>query len=181
MLVKQLIARLRRGLLLDPYWRRIMADVRRRGWGSASTSDDAGTKGWTYTVGFDETLNHPEIIVCGYSRAYVQRVLAAVYGAVKHGDLVIKDGLKWEIAGVGQFVWREVAPQYLGDDHILMARYRRWERTGSPAGVRAFQLVLPDYDGLYPWESGFDEVFGAAAPQLWDPALNTKVAANGGV
>ena len=177
--MKRLVQRMRRGVILRPDWLRVRGDVRRRGWASLPLCNDAETQFWTYTIGFDETLDHPEIVISGHSPRLTDEVLGRVCDAVKNGELAVEDGLRWEPCGYGPYVWRKVNWLRLTDEWFLMAKYRRWERTGSGAGLRAYQLVLPDVNGLFPWEPGYDEAFGACSPKLWRPGLNTEVAAKG--
>lgn len=52
-------------LTRDPFMRRLWRDVRRQGLSSVSSWDDAEVQYWEYTVGYDESLNQPEIVVGG--------------------------------------------------------------------------------------------------------------------
>jgi hypothetical protein len=179
--LKRIIARLRRGVILQPEWRRVMREVRRRGWGCLSVCDEAETAFWTYTIGFDETLNHPEIVTSGHSYRVTQDLFGRAYDAIRRGDLRIEDGMVWELCGQGRFVWHRVNWLRITEDWFMFAMYRRWERTGSRRGLGVFQLVGPDMSGLFPWEPGYDERLRPRRPELWRPMINDEVAAGGRV
>lgn len=179
----QWLERLQRSFGRDPYYRRLMRDVRRQGWAAAPLCDEAARLFWTYTIGFDETLGHPEIVTTGASDRIVRETLWRVFQAVKRGELEIHDGMSWDLVGHGRYVWREVHATRLtpNADWLLMALHRRWERTGSPQGMRAFQLVPADDRGLFPWEAGYDELLRDHEPQLWLPEGESEVAAARGL
>lgn len=169
--------------LLEPasYLRRIRRDIRRQGWAAVPLCDETETVFWTYTVGFDETLNHPEIVMSGASDRVTREVLGRVYQAVKSGTLVIEDGMAWKLLGHGRNVWRQVHWTRMTRDWCLLAICRRRELSGDPHGLTAFQLVLPDETGLFPWEAGYREELRAHEPELWLPERKSKVAATVGL
>jgi len=153
----------------DLWWLWRKWEIRRRGWSSVSVADADFGANWTYTVGFNETLNHPEIVIANESRRKTLALFACVYDAVRRVTLAIEDGQPWERVGQPRGVWRRVHPTRIGTQWFGMAMWRRDERGLAPRGLEAFQLVTPDREGALPWEPGYQERMRAFTPELWRP------------
>ena len=126
--------------------RRQGRQIRRHGWAGAYVGDYRTAPTWAYTIGFDETLDHPEIVVCDATRPAATRLFWRVFDEVRSGALVIEDGLAWP-------------PE---EDC-------RSARTGFRHGLEAYQFVLSDAEGFLPWEAGYDERLRRLQPALYEP------------
>lgn len=51
---------------------------------------------------------------------------------------------------------------------FTFALWRRALRTGKTFGLEAFQLVLSDEAGHFPWDEGYDERLRPLQPALWE-------------
>src|SRR4051794_11012998 len=69
--------------------------IRRHGWSGVYIGDYEAPPSWAYTQGFDETLDHPELVVFDLPRPSATRLFWQVFQQVKAGVLVIEDGLTW--------------------------------------------------------------------------------------
>ena len=133
-------------------------------------ADEAEEVSWTCSIGFDATLNHPEIVVANEGHAVTERLLRLAHRAIRAGDLTIVDGDSWDICGLPRAVWREVHRSRITTDWFAMAMQHRYERGLDPRGLRVFQLVLPDFQGRLPWEPAYLEDQRAYTAELWRPA-----------
>jgi hypothetical protein len=143
--------------------------VRRRGWTGVYVGDYASSPTWAYTIGFDDTLDQPEVIVFDASREGASRLFVEAFNRLKAGTLVFEDWLEWPEDSEGRGVWRKVHPTRFDEGWLTLAEHRRWKRTGQKRGLEAFQYVLPDHDGRLPWQVGYDEKLRHRQIALWSP------------
>jgi hypothetical protein len=141
--------------------------IRRNGFRIIYVGDYESAPTWAYTVGFDETLNHPEIVLFDVPKASAARILSHVFDEIRAGRMVVEDGA--DVEGTAQrCVWRKVHPDRI-DQWLTLACFRRRLRTGLDDGLEAYQFVLSDPAGVLPWEAGYDEQLRALQPALWKP------------
>jgi len=145
--------------------------IRRRGWTGIYVGDYRHAPSWAYTIGLLVTLGAPEIIVFDLPKPVADALLGEVFRQLKDGELVIRDGETWG-DGDKPAAWRRVHPSQLANDEhpwlglaetfdaILMVRPREFE---------AFQLVLSDGQGCFPWDAGYDERLRPLQPELYLP------------
>ena len=139
--------------------------IRRHGWAGVYVGNYNDPPTWAYTLGLDQTLDHPEIIVFDVKRKDGTFLLSHIFNELRAGRLVIEEGLAWAEA-TSPSVWREVHPDHTGE-WLPLANFQRYWTTGRGDGVRAFQLVLSDSEGVLPWEPGYKEVSRQFQPALW--------------
>lgn len=144
--------------------------IRRRGWTSVALCDDAEEVFWTYTVGFEATLNHPEIVIANCGPRTTERLFGLAHRCLSNRELIIRDGEPWDVCGQPRMVWRQVDRSRITTDWFAMAMRHRWERGLDPNGLRVFQLVLTGFSGHLPWEPGYLEEERAVTAELWRPA-----------
>jgi len=154
--------------------------IRRHGWSGVYIGDYETPPSWAYTQGFDETLDHPELVVFDLPRPSATQLFGQVFQQVKAGALVIEDGLIWPPGEERPCVWRKVHPGHVGE-WLTLACMRRLMRSGFAYGLEAYQLVLSDSEGKLPWEAGYDERLRPLQRALYLAPDNSEVAASGGV
>jgi hypothetical protein len=140
--------------------------IRRHGWTGVYVGDYRTAPTWAYTIGFDETLDHPEIVVFDVTQGAASQLFWRVFHEVRAGELRIDDGLKWP-PEEPRCTWRKVHPDQL-DEWLTLACIRRFDRTGIRRGLEAYQFVLSDPQGAMPWDSGYDERLRERQPALYD-------------
>lgn len=118
--------------------------------------------GFTYSVGFEKTWGHPEVVMFGMSPETAHGVLATIAERLAAGD---------------KFEAGERYSELLRD---LDATFRAVPKPGKPLNlarhyygrdIEALQLVWPDTAGKFPWEDGFDEEllpYQPLADGTWD-------------
>jgi hypothetical protein len=130
--------------------------IGRHGWSGVAVGEYRRAPFWAYTLGFDETLEHPELIVFDLPKRSANAMFHQVYAEVKSGALVIEDGLDWPADAELPATWRKVDPSRLSEGWLTMAERRRYQVSGRRNGLEAYQLVLRDPGGHLPFEPGYD-------------------------
>src|SRR5215218_2414031 len=64
--------------------------IRKHGWTAIYVGDYSTAPTWVYTVGFDETLNQPEVIVFDVTQEIANQLLWMVFEELRSGSLVLK-------------------------------------------------------------------------------------------
>jgi hypothetical protein len=128
------------------------ANIERVGWAAVgvfpTTHDPPETPHFTYSVGFHETLDLPEVIVFGLGAETGHSLLADVYERGKAGE-TFEPGVRYDGFLVDYPVeFREVAAPRR-PLNMARAHYR-------PDDFPAMQLCWPDKAGRFPWEDGYD-------------------------
>jgi uncharacterized protein DUF4262 len=144
----------------DDLERIVLTNINDFGWHAVNVIEDDGHPPWSYSIGFYETWEFPEIIIIGRRRAtahYILNTIATGLDDNQRPDLnVPSDTL---IRGAKCF-FLEVADRY-HSDYIGFACwfYRRRE-------FPLYQIVWPSNDGYYPWHPNAPEPF-----KEWQPIL----------
>lgn len=117
---------------------------------------------FSYSIGVQQSLGLPELIVVGLRHELAQSVLNACYAMMKAGQPILPGTRVAGLLGGGfECEIREVSP----------AHYREymgwaWWLYDGPA-FRALQIVFPNTAGVFPWEPAADEWF-----RNWQPLLS---------
>ena len=121
---------------------------------------------FAYTIGLTETRRHPELLIIGTSMATSQILLNAIVGRIKAGDKITDGTLLNEIATLPLAI-KEISVD-AASGYALQAINRYKESHLVPA---FFQVVYPNKDGVFPWESNYSG--GESQPQLWSKTKTT--------
>ncbi|SEW56353.1 DUF4262 domain-containing protein [Chitinophaga arvensicola] len=116
--------------------------------------------GFAYTIGLTQQFNHPEIICFGLSTGLLKDILNDACELIKNGQS-FQPGIDYDDFLEDfplQFlsVDQSFLPDYFG---IANAFYHASEYT-------ALQLVWPDKQSLFPWETGFHAAWKFKQPLL---------------
>jgi hypothetical protein len=149
----------------------ILGNIEQHGWHIAGVNEDTrnGFPQYAYTVGFGDTLNHPEVIVVGLSHESAGMLLNAVGERIReHGTL--ETGTRYtDLLSNGLGLSFVEVPEEKARD---LMRFANWyyEAASNQSGThyQALQLVWPDSEGLLPWEPGYDTRFNDLQPLLPD-------------
>ncbi|WP_397404276.1 DUF4262 domain-containing protein [Phenylobacterium sp.] len=145
--------------------------VRKHGWAGLYVGAYGEAPAWAYSLGFDETLDQPEVVMFDVPRDIASGVLWQAFDDLKSGELRFEEGATWSMGEDHPPIWRKVHPSQISGvvGWLSLAQQRRFARTGQFSGLEAFQLVLPDPEGHYPWEPGYDEHLRPRQPALYLP------------
>jgi hypothetical protein len=141
--------------------RRVIADIEEFGWHSMDVMEDTGHAPWTFTIGFHETWQHPELIIIGRSRATAQFILNTVASGLDENRRPDLAGTTLDLLPGIPCCFVEVSARHY-PEYVDFARtcYSRGER--SPL----YQIVWPSNDGHFPWSPDASTHF-----KNWQPVL----------
>lgn len=120
---------------------------------------------WFSTLGLEEMLDHPELIIFDQPAWAVWNSLRGIVEGIGEG-VSLEDGMQINADGDVPCVAREVHPSQISAGWFGLALERRRILKGDADGFRAFQVVVADKRGFLPWEAGYDE-----AVRIWQPGL----------
>lgn len=149
---------------LDETDLRVRADIERYGWHVALVPPDEATPGavgWAFTIGLEQTLGHPELVVFGLESALAHGLLNRAAASVRRGWRFAPgqryDGLLEGYACAAREIDRRWHGVFLGN--------AQWHYRGDR--FSALQLFWPDPAKRYPWEEGFAEAWRQDQPLLF--------------
>jgi hypothetical protein len=148
-------------------WRGVKRRVAERGWTIIHLGGDGREIVWAYSVGFWEFAGAPELIVFGHDEIWSNGLISEALKQIQNG-LVLQDMMPWTLDGF-EGTWRQVDRMHIDyEEWFTCARRYRRELTGNQS-FDAFQLVIPDAAGKYPWDDGFDEGWRHYQRELYLP------------
>jgi hypothetical protein len=158
-------------MALSDYEERIIANVDEHGWYCISVFGDEDGPGFSYSIGFMETLGAPEFIVFGFESKLAHRVLWEVFRQIQKGATEPFEGRRWSglIEGYDCISRRVHSTQHVRD-YFNSALWHRRHCVGSDAEFQAYQLFWPGaVQGLFPWESDCEQIVRDHQPALYLP------------
>ena len=107
--------------------RKILADIAEYGWHCMNVVEDDGHPPWSFSIGFHETWQYPELIIIGRSRATAHQMLSTIadeLDANRRPDLI--DPTPYIVLAIScRFI--EVAAHHYSD----YVGFARWYYRGS--------------------------------------------------
>lgn len=139
----------------------ILKDIEEHRFHIAYVESDGYCPRFGYSIGLYKEFNHPELIVIGLDPDSTGAIIHNAASEIKNGTNFI-EGINYPDFLVDfpiQFieVLKEHYPDYLG--------YAGWYNDNS-INFPTLQMVWPDNDGCFPWESDFNETFKFKQPLL---------------
>jgi hypothetical protein len=172
--------------LRDAFQRRdIKNRVKRHGWTIIYVGDYHAAPTWAYTVGFLTTLGAPEVIVFDLPRESAAGICHEVFRQLKSGELLLEDGVGWP-RDEPTCTWKRVDPsRYVDDeqpwlgiaetlDTLSVASEDHDSGVSSGREFEAFQLVLSDPKGRFPWHPEYDERLRPRQRELYLPLAKSS-------
>jgi hypothetical protein len=121
-----------------------------------------GNPAFSFSIGLALNYSHPEIIIFGMDPRKAAQIINIVCDEAAKGRKYADGDVSSDILVNGNVCFVEVPLQhyreYLGT--------AIWFYSHSPRPFPCLQLVWPDREGLFPWETGFDPVMKADQPIL---------------
>lgn len=145
---------------------RAKRDVKRVGWHMVAVRGEGSSPGFVFTIGLWKSYHHPELLlfapgdpleVSGRVAAMAKRIAAGeTFAAGK-----TYDGLFGKFSGALRKVNSSWYVEFVG---TAMAFYQTDD-------FPVLQVVWPDKEALFPWQSGFDPNLFGAQPLLYETNL----------
>lgn len=117
---------------------------------------ETGMPEYIYTVGLQETMGKPDLIMFGVPIATAFELLKIIVQSMRDG-MELSEGARLEEVGNLPLAVRTT-------DERCEAFVSQRLNDDAPA---YWQIVWPDQAGVFPWEPGFDERFRSAQPLLF--------------
>lgn len=145
---------------LDQDEQSFVAKIREHGWFRTTVFGDDKGPGFSFTTGFWVNANHPELIMFSTKDEIVRDVFWDLFRQVKDGrPLPIGERTDAVFANLPAYAF-PVAKKHYAD----FLGWSRWFYGGDD--FQCLQIVWPDRDGVFPWQSGFDHTFADDQPDL---------------
>ena len=138
-----------------------LADIAEYGLHVISVMADGESPPFTYSLGIEQTLGMPELIVMGLKSNVAHAAINECYRQMK-ADPSIGPGSRLDglLGGDFECLLGEVTPEQ-AKQHMCWAS---WLYKGS--GFRALQIIFPSTAGVFPWEPEASDWFRNFQPLL---------------
>ncbi len=148
---------------------KVIEGVAADGWFGLHVASDEQGPGFSYSVGFWESVKAPEFIIFGLPHDVCHSILWSMYRQVREG-LKPRDGLRVKgLIGGFDCVLRPVHASQRREYFGYALWYQR-QRLGNDVGLAAYQIFWPGkVQGLFPWEAGCDALVREDQPLLYLP------------
>ncbi|WP_420145497.1 DUF4262 domain-containing protein [Sphingobium sp.] len=148
---------------LDDQEREFLADIRKHGWFNTRVFDDEDKlPDFSNSTGFFSSLGFPEIIVFSLSKETCHSILWDIFRDVQAGEKPPIGVRTTNLLGNAEAILLPVS-KFQYHEHM---GWSRWFYSGDD--FPCLQLVWPDREGRFPWESHFDLKFKDSQPDLTD-------------
>jgi hypothetical protein len=121
----------------------------------------AGTPGWTYSIGLFQNYHHPEIVVFGLQDTLAHPVLNAIANDIRSGKHYEPDSQYHGLLEGVRCTFKPVAKMW----HRPFLGWAEWFYNGADYPV--LQWIWPDKTQHYPWEPLFRADWLWAQPLLF--------------
>jgi hypothetical protein len=138
-----------------------MANIEAHGLHVLNVAEEGDLPPFSYSIGIQQSLGQPELIVIGLKADVAQAVINECYRQMKSGAAIVAGARVAGLLGGGfECVVGEVSAAHY-DDYMGWAL---WLNKGP--NFRAWQIIFPDTAGVFPWEADASEWF-----RHWQPLL----------
>lgn len=152
------------------YEQKILDTVEEHGWFCTSVFDPEGVLlEFSYSVGFTQTLEHPEFIIFGLPGKVAHAILWDLFRTLKAGRIP-EDSQHWSDLIEGyDCVIRRVHPTQITREYFNSAMWFWGDSADRGEPLPAYQIVWPDRKGRFPWEAGCAQKVRDDQPALYIP------------
>lgn len=124
------------------------AAIERQGWFAVHVGDDGNAAAYSYSIGFEQSCGHPEIVVFGLQPAAVCAIFADLYANLRAGARYEPlERLDTPFGADLEVMFRPVRDQAFRA--FLSAGVNYYKRP-----FRAWVMLWPDLEGRLPGEAG---------------------------
>ncbi len=143
-------------------------DIDHHGWHLVLVPPEDPAPGWAHTVGFGETLDHPELIVFGIDLQLLANLLNHLGEAIRRGRRFEAGRDETGLIEGNPLAFRDVAMRWRAP--FLGNASWHYRREDFPV----LQCFWPDPNGAFPWQPECDPDWRQDQPLLYES--NTQVA-----
>lgn len=143
--------------------RKLVADVRRHGWGVLGIDAGDSLPGWAFTAGLWHAFGCPEVAMFGLRFPDMQAWLNDVGEQIRAGNRLRPNELRAGVLPNFSVTCRPVHDSWYRE----LFGWALWFTQRPPLPI--VQVVWPDSEGRFPWDQGCGERCRFDQPQLWLP------------
>jgi hypothetical protein len=148
--------------IADPHEQPILDHIARYGWHAALVPAGEDAPPFAYSIGFYHSYRHPEVLIIGAGPELGHSMLrGCAQWREANGPIPLDRHIPGLIEGF-DCVFKEIPRRRYRD----FFGYALWYYKGDD--FPALQCVMPDKQGRFPWQPGFDERYRRAQPVLYD-------------
>ena len=136
--------------------------VETNGWCAepVAPSEDPPTPGYTYTIGFETSYRHPEVVIFGLQPVAARGLIEMLAMHIDAGG-VIPDGMF--VGLLDNDLPAAMLPVDMDEHAALFGGATRFH---GGEDYRVSQFVWPDRNGKMPWDEGYDNRLRLAQPVI---------------
>ena len=136
--------------------------VETNGWCAepVAAMEDPPTPGYTYTIGFETSYDHPEVVIFGLQPVMARGLIEMLAVHIDAGG-VIPDGMF--VGLLDNDLPAAMLPVDMEEHAALFAGATRFHGRDD---YRVCQFVWPDRNGKMPWDEGYDNRLRLAQPVI---------------
>ena len=129
--------------------------IEKHGWTAMAVMPGEGEPGFTYSIGFEQTVSHPEIVFVGFDHQLSPQLISSVANSLRNKELYLppEGGLATGVIQNFDVLVRPVPEPY--KFNLARAAIARMEG----GDLRLLQICLPDSDGRLPGDPLCKESF----------------------
>jgi hypothetical protein len=141
---------------------KVIDDVKNHGWHVVYVLSEDTSPAWSFSIGMNRTLHHPEIVVFGLNREVMHWIINEVGRRVRHGERA-EPGAVWPGLLEGyDCTFKSVRLQW----YKPLLGWARWFYGGD--SFSALQCIWSDKSHHWPWEDEFNPHWIWAQPLLYE-------------
>ena len=138
---------------MNPAEEKVLSDVQDYGWHVVKVLEEGDSPEFAYSIGLFRSFQHPEIFIYGLPSERAHLIINEAGEHIRSGRRFFAGQTSDELLEGYSVMFRAIPPsQYR--EHLGWASWFY-----DYADFPALQLVYPDRDGRWPWQSGTSEGF----------------------
>jgi Domain of unknown function (DUF4262) len=148
--------------LLDEHEKRFVDNVRTHGWFGTHVFEDAEGPEFSYTTGFWQRFEFPELILFSLPREVTHDIFWNFFCDLKAQKRFLEHEPISEVLNGYDVMMKKVRPERFSE----YFGWSRWFYGGD--NFQAYQVFFPDKSGRFPWAEDISPDFSRLQPNLAD-------------
>lgn len=151
---------------------KMVEGIAEHGWFSTHVLEEGDFPGFTYSVGFWESVGAPEFLIYGLPKGLMHSMLWELFRQLKAGRSVEDGARVSELLEGFDCIMRPIHESHVRE-HLGSALWYQRHKLGTDSGLTGWQIFWPGKEqGLFPWEPGCADIVRSWQPLLYLPDEN---------
>ena len=147
---------------LSDHDRELLRRLESHGWYVIKVGAGDGEPCFAYSLGLYAKFQHPELVMFGLSLDTMHQIINDAGEQIRKGNRYADGGQTDDLLDGFPCAFRAVRPEEYGT-HLT---YTQWFYRGSD--FPTLQIIWPDGNSRFPWDSDFDERYRADQSKLYE-------------